>query len=90
MGYTNSRATTKWWDPHTNKLKYCSSAKFDEHNNNFGKGWSLSSELMKRTNTLTPPKLKHYLSDHPFIKHYKFEVAVNFPPRGTTVGTVAQ
>ena len=33
VGYKNSRATMKCWDPHTKKLKYCSSAKFDEHNN---------------------------------------------------------
>ena len=38
MGYTNSRATMKWWDPRTKKIKHFSSAKFDEHNNKFGKG----------------------------------------------------
>ena len=38
MGYTNSRAIIKLWDPHTKRLKYCSSEKFDEHNNKFGKG----------------------------------------------------
>ena len=37
MGYTNRRATMKLWDPHTKKLKYYSHAKFDEHNNKFGK-----------------------------------------------------
>ena len=37
MGYTKIRATMKWWDPHTKKLKYCSSAYFDEYNNKFGK-----------------------------------------------------
>ena len=35
MGYTNSRATIKWWDPHTKKLKYCLSEKFDERNSTF-------------------------------------------------------
>ena len=58
MCYTSSRSTIKWWDPHTNKLKYCSSVKFDEHNNKFGKGWSLGSELMLETNTSTLPTLK--------------------------------
>ena len=36
MGYKNIRATMKWWDPHTKKLKYCSYTKMDEHNNKFG------------------------------------------------------
>ena len=40
MGYTNSRAKFKWWDPHTKKLKYFPSDNYDEHNNEFGKGWS--------------------------------------------------
>ena len=38
MFYTSSRATIKWWDPHTNKIKYCSYEKLYEHNNKFGKG----------------------------------------------------
>ena len=33
MGYTNSRATIKWWDLHTKNLKYCLYRIFDEHNN---------------------------------------------------------
>ena len=33
----------KWRNPHTKKLKYCSYAIFDEHNNKFGKGWSPGS-----------------------------------------------
>ena len=37
MDYTNRTAKIKWWEPHTNKLKYCSSGKFDEHNNKLGK-----------------------------------------------------
>ena len=58
MGYTNSRATMKCWDPHTRKLKYCSSEKFDEHNNKFGIRWSQGSELMLGTNNSTLSKLK--------------------------------
>ena len=58
MGYTNRRATMKVWDPHTKKLKYCSSAKFDEHNNVFDKGWSPGSELMTDTRISTLPTLK--------------------------------
>ena len=50
MGYTNSRATIKWWNPHTKKLKYFSSVKFDEHNNTFGKVWSPGSELILSKN----------------------------------------
>ena len=46
MGYNNIRATIKWWDPHTNKFKYCLSAKFYEHNNKLGKGWSTGPDLM--------------------------------------------
>ena len=33
MGYTNSRSAMKLWEPHTRRLNYCSSAKFDEHKN---------------------------------------------------------
>ena len=36
VSYINSIAKMKWRDPHINKLKYCSSAKFDEHNSKFG------------------------------------------------------
>ena len=58
MVYTNRRAAMKWCCPHTKRLKYFSSAKFDEHNNKFGKGWSPGSELMLGTNTSTLPILK--------------------------------
>ena len=40
----------KWWDPYTKKLEYCSSAKFDEHKNKFGKGWSTGYELLTGAN----------------------------------------
>ena len=70
IGYTNRRATIKWWDPNTKKEKYCSSAKLDEHNNKFGKWWFPGSELMTGTNIPTLPKLKIYISDHPFIKDF--------------------
>ena len=59
MGYTNSRDTIKFWYPHTNKLKHCSSAKFDEHNNKFGKGWSPLSEPTTGKNISILPKIKN-------------------------------
>ena len=34
MDYTNRRATMKLWDPHTKKLKYCSSENIYEDDNN--------------------------------------------------------
>ena len=37
MSYTKRRATMKWSDPYTRKIKYCSSTKLDENNNKFGK-----------------------------------------------------
>ena len=37
MGYSNIIAKMKWWYPHTNKIKYYSYAKFDEHDSKFGK-----------------------------------------------------
>ena len=58
MGYTNRRATMKWWYPQTKKLKYCSSANFYEHNNKFGKGWSPGYKLIANTNISTLPTLK--------------------------------
>ena len=48
----------KWWDPHTKRLKYCSSENNYEHNNKFGKGWSPGYELMLSTNISTLPTLK--------------------------------
>ena len=90
MGYNNIRATVKWQDPHTNKIKYCSSEKVDEHNNKFGKGWSQGSELMISTNIYTLPTLKIYPSDHPFINDDIFEVQVNFSPGGTPICIIAQ
>ena len=90
MGYTNSRATIKWWEPHTKKLKYFSYENFDDRNNIFGKGWSPGSELMLSTNTSTLLILKIDLSDHLFIKDYIFEVHINFAPRGTPIGIVSQ
>ena len=53
VGYTNRRATMKWSDLHTNKIKYYSSSKFDEHNNKFRKGWSPSSEPVTGTTFYT-------------------------------------
>ena len=88
--YTNRRATIKWWYPHNKKLKYCPYAKFDGHNNKFGKRWSPGNELMTGTNIFTLPTLKNYPSDHPFIKDDIFEGAFNFPPIGTPIGIVAQ
>ena len=58
MGYKNTRAKMKWWDPHTKILKYCSSENSDEHNNKFGKVWSPGSELMIGTNISILPTLK--------------------------------
>ena len=62
----------KWRNPHTKKLKYCSYAIFDEHNNKFGKGWSPGSSLMNFTNIHDLPMLKNDLSDQPFINYYIF------------------
>ena len=90
MGYTNIISTMKWWGPHTKKIKYFSSAKFHEHNNKFGKGWSPGYEFMLGKNISTLPTLKFYPSYHTFIKDDIFEVNVNFPPRGTNIGIVTQ
>ena len=90
MVYTNIRAIMKWWDTQTKKLKCCSSAKFDEHKNKFGKGWLPGSEIMIGTNTSTLTTLNIDLSDHPFVKNDIFEVNVNFPPGGTPIVIVAQ
>ena len=88
MGYTNRRATIKWWHPHTKKLKYCLPAKFDEHNNKFVKVWSPGSIFMTRTNVYALTTLNNYISDHPFIKDGVFEATVNFPPRGIPISII--
>ena len=46
MSNSNRRDTIKLWDSYTKKLRYDSSAKFNEHNNKFVKGLSTGSELM--------------------------------------------
>ena len=78
------------WDPYKKRLKYCSSTKFDEHKNKFGKGWSPGSELMLGTNISILLTLRIDLSDHPYIKYDIFEGNVNFLPRGTPVGINTQ
>ena len=45
---------------------------------------------MLGTSISTLPTLKIDLSDHTFIKDDIFEVNVDFPPRGTTIGIVSQ
>ena len=90
MDNTKIRDTMKWLYPHTNKLKYCSSKHFDEHNNKFGQGWSPGYELMFGTNTFTITTLKIDLSHHLFIRDDIFEVNVNFSPRSTPIGIVTQ
>ena len=90
MGSTNIRATMKWWEPQTKRLKYCSSENFDEYNNKFGKGCSPGSELMLGTNTSTLATLKIDLSDHPFIKYDIFVGIVTFRPLVTPIGITTQ
>ena len=67
-----------FWDPHTKKLKYCSSENSDEHNNKFGKGWLPGSELMNGMNIFTLSKFKIDPSDQAFIKDDIFEVNAIF------------
>ena len=69
MVYTKSRATMKCWYPYTKKLKYFSSATFDEHNNNFGKIWSPGYNLWKDIETSALQKIKIDISDQAFIKY---------------------
>ena len=80
----------KWWDTHTKKLKYCSSAKSDEGNNKFGKWWSPGYSLITGTNIDAPPMLQIDLSDHPFIKDDIFEAIAIFSLRGTPIGIIFQ
>ena len=80
----------KWWYPYTKRLRYGSSKKIDEHNNKFGKRWSLGSEIMVGTNIYNLTKSRTNLSDYPFIKYDIFEANVNFPPRCTPIGIVTK
>ena len=90
MGYTKIRAKMKLWNPYTSKLKYCSFAKFDKHNNKFEKRWSPGSVFINGTNISSFTKLKIYLSYNPFIKDDIFGATVEFPPRSTLIGVVPQ
>ena len=80
----------KWWDPHTKRLKYCSSEKIDEHKNKFVKGWPPISELILGTNIYTLPTLKIDLSDYPIFKYDIFEGNINFTPRGNPIGIITK
>ena len=90
MGYTNIIDTIKWCYPHTKIFKYCPYAKFYEHKNKFGKGWSPGSELILGTNISILTTLKIDLTYHPFIKNYIFEGSVNFSPRVTSIGIITK
>ena len=80
----------KWLEPHTKRLKYFLSTKFNEHINKFGKGWSPGSKLMFGRNIPTLPTLKIDLSDHSFIKDDIFESNAKFPPIVTAIVILAQ
>ena len=69
MGYTSIGDKIKWWYPHTKKLKYCSSTKFDKHNNKILKVRSPGYEIMNGANISTLPTLEVDISDHTFIKY---------------------
>ena len=69
MGYNNIRAKIKRWNQHTKKLKYFSSAEFDEHKNKFTKGWSPSYKIITSKNVSNLTTLKNYLSNNPFTKY---------------------
>ena len=80
----------KWWDPHTNKLKYFPFENFDEHNNKLGKGWSPGSEIINGTAFYILSTFKTDISDHPFVKYDICEVTVTFPRIGNPVGIISQ
>ena len=63
MGYTNTRATMKWWDPQTKKLKYFSSVKFDEYSN------KVSSHIIS-------PSQMIYLKSMPIFHQEALQVAL--------------
>ena len=78
----------KWWDLHTKKLKYRSSEKNDEHNNNFGKVWSPGYNLLNGTYTLYLPTIKIDIPDKPLIKDDIFEATVTFTPNVNPTGII--
>ena len=90
MGYTNSRPTIKWWDPHTNKIKYCASVNFDEQKNKFGKMWPPSSKQMTGINVSTLIIIISDISYHLFIKDDVFGFTVTFSPIVNHIGIIAQ
>ena len=69
---------------------FFSSAKFDEHNNEFDKSWPPGYELMLGTTISTLPTLKIDHSYYSFIKYDIFEGNVNFLRRGNPIGSTTQ
>ena len=88
MGYTNSRATVRWWDLYTWKLKQSLSEKYYEHKNKFGKYWSPGLNMLNVKDTSDLLTIKLVYISHPFIKYEIFEETVAFPPRVTPIGII--
>ena len=89
MCYTSRRAILKWWDLQTKKLKYFSSAKFNEHKKiqKIMVTWIWIDEQHKY---FRPSKTKIDILDHPWIKYDIFEATVIFPPILTPVGIISK
>ena len=67
MGSCGTRAIIKWWDPsQPNEIKYCTSAKFNEHETYLPNGkLSPESQYLNNTSTIELPTLTIDSSKHP-------------------------
>ena len=90
MGITSSQSIIKWWDiASPNKIKYCTSAKFNEYLTYIPNG-DLSPGSIIMQGKPMPYKLINMVTidcqKHPFLNHPPLEVIIKLPPKGRSLG----
>lgn len=87
MGHTNHKLQIKWWDPKTNNIKLCISARFDEYNATYARdGWSPDSKALKGEEIKSLPVVTINTSTKPFLASEIKEFVVPLPPKNNKIG----
>lgn len=83
MGYTNSIAVLKWWDPITNKFLLCTGAKFNEFYFNSPTGKPPPGCLLHAEQKIIQkdiPTLSIDVSNHPIYDSPPASFDIKLPP----------
>ena len=89
MGYTTTRSIIKWWDPISNNVYFCTSAKFVEHDYKSPDGSTAPGCLLQQNKRLlrnTIPTISIDISNHPLFDSTPIELSINLPPKGHSLG----